>query len=253
MRFELVKDVIFKNEKIHPILATMDDDTKDAFFSHFYYYPTPFTFIRAADKAKFEKKVLDILSNNPGPDHYLFLRSSTFLNNKELWKKDGIDSSEDEIKTSYRDYSNRHRIADKSLGKYYIISTDYDSKILANKYTHQLYHLIKTVEVSGLANGQGFSLIPLMVKYEDAYETPIEEHETWYGEFWNYQRMLEFSILFFYFISSIISSKILSFLFNLSTALRSPSPHREEILLPVRGAAEACGGWGVGSALCFLW
>ena len=216
MRFELVKDVIFKNEKIHPILATMDDDTKDAFFSHFYYYPTPFTFIRAADKAKvsktiegfisllsvdeadrlielffywkeyfdgFEKKVLDILSNNPGPDHYLFLRSSTFLNNKELWKKDGIDSSEDEIKTSYRDYSNRHRIADKSLGKYYIISTDYDSKILANKYTHQLYHLIKTVEVSGLAKGQGFSLIPLMVKYEDVYETPIEEHETWDGEF----------------------------------------------------------------------
>lgn len=37
MRFEFVKGVIFKNEKIHPILATMDDDTKDAFFLHFYY------------------------------------------------------------------------------------------------------------------------------------------------------------------------------------------------------------------------
>jgi hypothetical protein len=47
---------------------------------------------------------------------------------------------------------------------------------------------------------------------------------------------------FFYSISSIISSKILSFLFNLSTALRSSSPRREEILLPVRGAAEACEG-----------
>jgi hypothetical protein len=73
--------------------------------------------------------------------------------------------------------------ADESLGKYYIIKDNYDSKILANKYTHQLYHLIKTVDVSGFASGQGFSLIPLMIKYEDAYETPIEEHKTWDGKF----------------------------------------------------------------------
>ena len=73
--------------------------------------------------------------------------------------------------------------ADESLGKYYIIKDNYDSKILANKFTHQLYHLIKTVEVSGFANGQGFSLVPLMIKYEDAYETPIKEHEIWDGKF----------------------------------------------------------------------
>jgi hypothetical protein len=218
MRFELVKDVIFKNEKIHPILATMDDDTKDAFFLHFYYHPKVFTFTRAADNVKidrtaegfisllptdadgakrlvefffywkqyfdgFEKKVLDILSDNPKRSEYLFLRSSTFLTNRESWEKKGADNSEDEIKKSYSDYLHRRWRADESLGKYYIIKDNYDSKILANKYTHQLYHLIKTVDVSGFASGQGFSLIPLMIKYEDAYETPIEEHKTWDGKF----------------------------------------------------------------------
>ena len=217
MRFELVKDVIFKNEKIHPILATMDDDTKDAFFLHFYYHPKVFTFTRAADNVKidrtaegfisllptdadgakrlvefffhwkqyfdgFEKKVLDILSDNPKRSEYLFLRSSTFLNNKEWWKEwyeeIGMDILIDEIKKSYLDYQDRHRKADESF-----IKDNYDSKILANKFTHQLYHLIKTVEVSGFANGQGFSLVPLMIKYEDAYETPIEEHKTWDGKF----------------------------------------------------------------------
>ena len=217
MRFEFVKGVIFKNEKIHPILATMDDDTKDAFFLHFYYHPTPVTFTRVdsskvkrtaeefisllpadADGAKrlvefffywkqyfdgFEKKVLDILSDNPKRSEYLFLRSSTFLTNRESWEKEGIDKSKDEIKKSYFDYLDRRRSADESLGKYYIIKTNYDSKILANKYTHQLYHLIKTVDVSGFASGQGFSLIPLMIKYEDAYETPIKEHKIWDGNF----------------------------------------------------------------------
>ena len=218
MRFELVKDVIFKNEKIHPILATMDDDTKDAFFLHFYYYPKVFTFTRAVDNVKidrtaegfisllpmdadgakrlvefffywkqyfdgFEKKVLDILSDNPKRSEYLFLRSSTFLTNRESWEKEGVENSEDEIKKSYSDYLHRRWRADESLGKYYIIKDNYDSKILANKYTHQLYHLIKTVDVSGFASGQGFSLVPLMIKYEDAYETPIEEHKTWDGKF----------------------------------------------------------------------
>lgn len=218
MRFVFAKDVIFKDEKIHPILATMDDDTKDAFFLHFYYHPKVFTFTRAADNAKidrtaegfisllptdadgakrlvefffywkqyfdgFEKKVLDILSDNPKRSEYLFLRSSTFLNNRESWEKEGIDNSKDEIKKSYFDYLDRCRSADESLGKYYIIKTNYDSKILANKFTHQLYHLIKTVDVSGFASGQGFSLIPLMIKYEDAYETPIKEHKIWDGEF----------------------------------------------------------------------
>jgi len=218
MRFEFVKGVIFKNEKIHPILATMDDDTKDAFFLHFYYHPKVFTFTRAADNVKidrtaegfisllptdadgakrlvefffywkqyfdgFEKKVLDILSDNPKRSEYLFLRSSTFLTNRESWEKEGVENSEDEIKKSYSDYLHRRWRADESLGKYYIIKDNYDSKILANKYTHQLYHLIKTVDVSGFASGQGFSLIPLMIKYEDAYETPIEEHKTWDGKF----------------------------------------------------------------------
>lgn len=218
MRFELVRDVIFKNEKIHPILAAMDDDTKDAFFLHFYYHPKVFTFTRAADNVKidrtaevfisllptdadgakclvefffywkqyfdgFEKKVLDILSDNPKRGEYLFLRSSTFLTNRESWEKEGVENSEDEIKKSYSDYLHRRWRADESLGKYYIIKDNYDSKILANKYTHQLYHLIKTVGVSGFASGQGFSLIPLMIKYEDAYETPIEAHKTWDGKF----------------------------------------------------------------------
>jgi len=218
MGFELVKDVIFKNEKIHPILATMDDDTKDVFFLHFYYHPKVFTFTRAADNVKidrtaegfisllptdadgakrlvefffywkqyfdgFEKKVLDILSDNSKRSEYLFLRSSTFLTNRESWEKEGVENSEDEIKKSYSDYLHRRWRADESLGKYYIIKDNYDSKILANKYTHQLYHLIKTVDVSGFASGQGFSLIPLMIKYEDAYETPIEEHKTWDGKF----------------------------------------------------------------------
>ena len=217
MRFELVKDVIFKNEKIHPILATMDDDTKDAFFLHFYYHPRPFTFTRVADNAKidrtaevfisllpadadgakrlvefffcwkqyfdgFEKKVLDVISCNPKRGEYLFLRSSTFLNNRESWEKQGVDKSEDEIKKSYSDYLDRLWKADESLGKYYIIKTNYDSKILANKFTHQLYHLMKTVDVSGFASGQGFSLIPLMIKYEDAYETPIKDHKIWDGK-----------------------------------------------------------------------
>ena len=231
MRFEVVKDVIFKNEKIHPILATMDDDTKDAFFLHFYYHPKVFTFTRAADNVKidrtaegfisllptdadgakrlvefffywkqyfdgFEKKVLDILSENPGQQEYLFLRSSTFLNNRESWKKKGIEDSRDKIEKSYSDYLNRICKAD-TLREYYVIKAFYDSKILANKFTHQLYDLIKTVDVSGFASGQGFSLIPLMIKYEDAYETPIEEHEISYGKFWIYQKgILGFSVLF---------------------------------------------------------
>ena len=217
MRFELAKDVIFINEKIHPILEAMDEDTKDAFFLHFYYHPKVFTFTRAADNVKidrtaerfisllltdadgakrlvefffywkqyfdgFEKKVLDILSDNPKRSEYLFLRSSTFLTNRESWEKEGVENSEDEIKKSYSDYLHRRWRADESLGKYYIIKDNYDSKILANKYTHQLYHLIKTVDVSGFASGQGFSLIPLMIKYEDAYETPIEGHKTWDGK-----------------------------------------------------------------------
>ena len=218
MRFELVRDVIFKNEKIHPILEAMDEDTKDAFFLHFYHHPKVFTFTRVADNAKigwtvkefisflsedadganrlvefffqwkqyfdrFEKKVLDILSDNPKRDEYLFLRSSTFLNNREVWEKDGIDNSESKIRVFYACYLNSRCMTDESLKKYYVIKDNYDSKILANKFTHQLYHLIKTVEVSGLANGQGFSLIPLMIKYEDAYETPIEEHKIWDEKF----------------------------------------------------------------------
>jgi len=218
MKFVFAKDVIFKNKEINSVLATMDDDTKDAFFLHFYYHPTPFTFTRVTDNAKiertaegfisslttdadgakrliefffhwkqyfdgFEKKVLDILSNNPGSQEYLFLRSSTFLKNRESWEKKGIDDSEDEIIKSYSGYLNRIYRADESLGKYYVIKDNYDSKILANKFTHQLYHLIKTMEVSGFAGGQGFSLVPLMIKYEDVYETPIKEHKIWDGEF----------------------------------------------------------------------
>ena len=218
MRFELVRDVIFKNEKIHPILEAMDEDTKDAFFLHFYYHPRVFTFTRVADNAKvkrtveefisllptdadgedslvelfffwkkyfdrFEKKVLDILSENPERDEYLFLRSLTFLNNRETWEKAGIDNSKSKIVASYSDYLFRRCRADEFLGKYYVIKSNYDSKILANKFTHQLYHLIKTVDVSGFASGQGFSLIPLMIKYEDVYETPMEEHGIWNGEF----------------------------------------------------------------------
>ena len=218
MNIQLVKDVIFKSEKIRPILEKMDDDTKNAFFLHFYNYPRPLSFTRVIDKAKvkmtiegfisllpadkdgadrlvevffswkeyfdgFERKVLNILSDNPRQAEYLFLRSSTFLNNRESWEKDGIDNSENEIKKSYLDYSDRRRNADKSLGEYYLIKDNYNSKILANKFTHQLYDFRKTMEVSGFANGEGFSLVPLMVKYEDVYETPIEEHEIWDGKF----------------------------------------------------------------------
>lgn len=217
MRFELAKDVIFKNEKIHPILATMDDETKDAFFSHFYYYPIPFTFTRVIDNVEmrktnrefisllpankngadclvehffhwkkyfdgFEKKVLSILPDCFKRDGYLFLRSSTFLKNKEFWEKEGIDNFKDEIKKSFFDYLDRRRNVDDSLEKYYIIKANYDSKILANKFTHQLYHLVKTMEVSGFAGGEGFSLVPLMIKYEDVYETSIEEYEVWNGK-----------------------------------------------------------------------
>ena len=218
MKFVFAKDVIFKNKEINSVLATMDDDTKDAFFLHFYYHPTPFTFTRVTDNAKiertaegfisslttdadgakrliefffhwkqyfdgFEKKVLDIISENSKREDYLFLRSSTFLKNRESWEKEGIDKCKDEIKKSYSDYLYRFWEADESLGKYYVIKDNYDSKILANKFTHQLYHLIKTMEVSGFANGQGFSLVPLMIKYEDVYETPIKERETWDGKF----------------------------------------------------------------------
>jgi len=214
----LAKGAIFGHEKTRSALETMDDKEKDVLFLHFYNYPKQFFFTREIDKAKiiytvkgfistlkfnsddvnrlvefffhwkqyfdeFEKKVLDILSDNPGSQEYLFLRSSTFLKNRESWEKKGIDDSEGEIIKSYSDYLNRIYRADESLGKYYIIKDNYDSKILANKYTHQLYHLVKTVDVSGFASGQGFSLIPLMIKYEDAYETPIEEHKTWDGKF----------------------------------------------------------------------
>lgn len=217
MNIQLAKDVIFKSEKIRPILETMDDKTKDAFFMHFYNYPTPWSFTRAKDKAEvkmtikdyisilptdkdgaecliklffswkqnfdgFEKKVLNILSDNPRQAEYLFLRSSTFINNRESWEKDGIDNSETKIRNSYSDYLDWRWKANESLREYYVISSLYDSSILANKLTHQLYDLRKTMEVSGLANGQGYSLVPLMVKYEDVYETPIEEHEVWDGK-----------------------------------------------------------------------
>ena len=217
MDTKLAKGVIFGHEKTRSIFATMDDKVKDVLFLHFYNYPKQFFFTREIDKAKiiytvkgfistlkfnsddvnrlvefffhwkqyfdgFEKKVLDILSNNPGSQEYLFLRSSTFLKNRESWEKKGIDDSEDEIIKSYSDYLNRIYRADESLGKYYVIKDNYDSKILANKFTHQLYNLRKTMVVSGFAGGEGFSLVPLMIKYEEAYETPIEEHETWDGK-----------------------------------------------------------------------
>lgn len=238
MKIEFAKNVILRNEKIHPILATMDDETKDAFFSHFYYYPTPFTFTRVIDNVEmrktnrefisslptdkngadrlvkhffvwkqhfdgFEKKVLDILSSNLKCEEYLFLRSSIFSNNRESWEKEGIENFGDEIKKSYSDYLRRSRKANESLGVYYVINTYYPhrsfdkGKILANMYTHQLYDLRKTVVMSGFSVGEGFSLVPLMIKYEDAYETPIEEHEIWDGKIWNYQKgMLGFSVLF---------------------------------------------------------
>ena len=214
---QLAKGAIFGHEKTRSALETMDDKEKDVLFLHFYNYPKQFFFTREIDKSKiiytvkgfistlkfnsddvnrlvefffhwkqyfngFEKKVLDILSNNPGSQEYLFLRSSTFLKNRELWEKKGIDDSEDEIIKSYSDYLNCIYRADESLGKYYVIKDNYDSKILANKFTHQLYNLRKTMVVSGFASGEGFSLVPLMIKYEDAYETPIEEHKTWNGE-----------------------------------------------------------------------
>ncbi len=217
MRFELAKDVIFRNKKIHPILAIMDDKTKDVFFLHFYYYPIQFSFTRVEDNAKvsktveefisllpadedgvnrlvefffrwkecfdgFEKKVLNLLSDNPRREEYLFLTSLTFVNNRELWKGLGVDKSKDDIERSYYDYLNRCRRAD-TLREYYVIKIFYRSKILANKFTHQLYDLRMTMDVSGFASGEGFSLIPLMVKYEDVYETPIEGHEIWDGKF----------------------------------------------------------------------
>ena len=217
MNDQLAKGAIFGHEKTRSALETMDDKEKDVLFLHFYNYPKQFFFTREIDKAKilytvkgfistlkfnsddvnrlvelffrwkqyfdgFEKKVLDILSNNPGSQEYLFLRSSTFLKNRESWEKKGIDDSEDEIIKSYSDYLNRIYRADESLGKYYVIKDNYDSKILANKFTHQLYNLRKTMVVSGFASGEGFSLVPLMIKYEDAYETPIEEHKTWNEE-----------------------------------------------------------------------
>lgn len=218
MNIQLAKDVIFKDKKIHPILAAMDDDTKNAFFTHFYNYPTKLSFTRVADKSEvkmtikefisllptdedgadrliesffswkqrfdgFEKEVLNLISYQPKRDAYLFLRSSTFLNNRESWEEYGIDISKSGIVSSYFEYLNRRSMADESLGKYYIIKNNYDSKILANKFTHQLYNLIRTMDVSGFANGQGFSLVPLMTKYEDVYETPIEEYEVWDGKF----------------------------------------------------------------------
>jgi hypothetical protein len=217
MNDQLAKGAIFGHEKTRSALETMDDKEKDVLFLHFYNYSKQFFFTREIDKAKiiytvkgfistlkfnsddvnrlvelffrwkqyfdgFEKKVLDILSNNPGSQEYLFLRSSTFLKNRESWEKKGIDDSEDEIIKSYSDYLNRIYRADESLGKYYVIKDNYDSKILANKFTHQLYNLRKTMVVSGFASGEGFSLVPLMIKYEDAYETPIEEHKTWNEE-----------------------------------------------------------------------
>lgn len=218
MLIQFAKDAIFKNCEIHCKLGAMDEGAKGVLFFHFYNCPAQISFTRVVDNAivkmtikrfvsilpqdedgvnrlvslflhwknehfdRFDKKVLDILSVSPKRDEYLFLRSSTFLNNRESWERDGIDIAKDEIKKLYCDYSDRRRIADESLGKYYIINDNYDHKILANKFTHQLYDLRKTVEVSGFAGGEGFSLIPLMVKYEDAYETPIEERETWDGK-----------------------------------------------------------------------
>ena len=224
--FEFAKNTVFKNEKIRPILETMNTETRDAFFLHFYNYPKSFSFTRVVDNAKiettvkkfishlprnkdgerrlvelflnwkqcfdrFEKKVINMLSdNNPGKTEYLFLRSSTFLNNRESWERAGIDNSEgyeilkseDEILEVYADYLDRY-IHANALGIYYVINNLHSSMILANKFTHQLYDLRKTMEVSGFAGGQGISLIPLMIKYEDVYETPIEEHEIWDEKF----------------------------------------------------------------------
>lgn len=220
MNFESAKDVIFNSDETCPILRTMGDERKNAFFKHFYNYPTPFSFTRIEDNVevkltikefiselktdkldkdflikqffrwkerfdRFEKDVLEVISPvfPPEQDHYLFLRSKTFLDNKEEWEKKGIEESYLEIKGGYKAYKNRRSMADEYLAKYYLINDNIDSKILANKYSHQLYDLRKTVGVSGFANGQGYSLVPLMVKYEEIYETPIEEYEVWNGKF----------------------------------------------------------------------
>ena len=231
MLIGFAKDVILKNHQIHCKLDTMDDETKEVLFFHFYNCPIQISFTREdgftvkmtvrkfvsilpqnADGAnrlvgfflkwkaeyfdRFDKKVVDFLSDNPGRNQYLFLRSSTFLNNRESWEKDGMDNSKDKILESYSNYLNRCCEANKALGEYYLIKDRYDSKILANKFTHQLYDLRETMVVAGFAGGVGFSLVPLMVKYEDVYETPIEEHEIWDGKLWGSEgRMLKFSVL----------------------------------------------------------
>lgn len=218
MLIQFAKDAVFKSHEIHCKLGTMDDEAKKSLFFHFYNYPAQISFTRAVDNARvkmtirqfvsilpqdedganrlvnlflqwkkeyfdrFDKKVLDSISDNPGQSEYLFLRSSTFLNHRESWEKKGIDNSKIEILESYSDYLNRRRRANTTLQEYYVIKVSYDKKILANKFTHQLYDLRKTMDVSGFAGGEGFSLIPLMVKYTDIYETPIEELETWDGK-----------------------------------------------------------------------
>ena len=87
MRFEFVKGVIFKNEKIHPILATMDDDTKDAFFLHFYYHPTPVTFTRV-DSSKVKRTAEEFISLLPAdgkaPCRVLLLLETVFW---WVWKE----------------------------------------------------------------------------------------------------------------------------------------------------------------------
>ena len=133
MNIPLARDVILRNEKTHQIFEGMDDDRKDALWLHFCNYPVPLSFNRVVDKVpikltvkqfiaflptdangatrlvecfvswkelfdRFEKKVLDVLSRDPKRDEYLFLRSSTFLGNKESWEEKGVDKSESEIK-----------------------------------------------------------------------------------------------------------------------------------------------------------
>ncbi len=231
MKFKEAKDVFFNSKKIRLVLAGMALWTQEEIFKCFFHCPTKFALKRVdgseinltvrvyldlqdSDKDGkdnlvdmffrwkerfdgFEKKVLDILPDNSGRVEYLFLRSSTFLTNRESWEKEGVENSEFRIRMAFIRFKDKWWEADENLGKYYIIHGHRGSTFLVNMYSHQLYHLMKTTEILGLAGGNGYSLVPLMVKYEDVYETPIEEREVWDGEFWNYQKgMLGFSVLF---------------------------------------------------------
>ena len=80
---------------------------------------------------------------------------------------------------------NQFEILLRALTTYYIVGSTSDGTVIANQYTHQLYHVRYLKDDTTMVEFDyepEFVFIPLMVKYEELFSTPIETLRIWDGD-----------------------------------------------------------------------